>query len=407
MRIVTSKLLLPMLFSFALLTAACGGGSKSSGGILSGNNAAAPAGSDALMSMMAQVPDQPDLRKSIQFTDYAKLRSALGIKTPSGKEPAAEVAAYWQKLADSKLIKTDLTSQRSSFQVRDGKAEFAQETMQAYTDQFGYNLSNLDQDLQAQSYAAGHRPYVLRGRFDTSKIAAAVDADKTIFRSLLNKVPYNGRTLDVWGEDYKQNPQGRSPARLTGVGGRVTVTNTFLLYSDFTDDLKKMVDASDKKLPSLADVEELRLAATKLESLPVWQGELMMDNYSMDGEVGRLVQGEYGRDAAGKQRIEDFKPNALQKFTALAVGMGKDAKGAFGVVVYVQPDEATAAANEGRLKALVDKHVTLSQTFDWSTRVTSSQIKRDGRVLTLQIWSDRASIAIDMCDNLDAICLWQ
>ena len=134
-----------VLAVLALVASSCGGGGSDSedkdGSVV---QPAASAGLNWLV-LLQTVPDTADARSWVVMNDYAQLREQLGLQPPAQDAPDAEIMAYLEKLAfasTSPRVPSGLQpSEISGFGPRFNPGEWNRA--------FGFNLTNVDQDIDA------------------------------------------------------------------------------------------------------------------------------------------------------------------------------------------------------------------------------------------------------------------
>jgi hypothetical protein len=175
-----------------------------------------------------------------------------------------------------------------------------------------------------------------------------------------------------WGDDPLEFlPDRISPARRLGQGGCLAAFDG-AAYRTLTEEaMQAALETRAGQQASLADVEELRLAAEALENAGTYSAHLTMDT------------APYSAEAAGIEPTALGHP-LLGEYLAIGSGAGLDDNGEYLVIVLVYEDAAAAAQNAAVLEQIArsEESIHLRYGQAWSTvydRIRS--VTSDGRVV--------------------------
>lgn len=275
-----------------------------------------------------------------------------------------------------------------------------------------------------QSLLAGAGPQqweALRGRFDPDATEQALSACSGQCIPPDVREEYQGVTFYSWGEDFKGSLGDRlkPPAfDKQGRGGRIAVQDKYIFRTLWIDGMKRLIDASLGRRPSLADAEEFRLMAKELSELGAYSIFLSNDTQRMfdldsltvtlTGEPGAydwLVNDDEMRrkykvffwDSGGRsvgvqldspleevQQIrQGLQQSSLRPYQAFGTGRGLDADGRYIGVVLVHTNEELAGENAVLLRQRIEETLNLAQSKPWSETVDleNMEARVKGRLL--------------------------
>lgn len=311
---------------------------------------AAPAG--VYQTLLGLIPDTPATRGEVTMTDFARIRDLFGVATPADPADPAQREAYFAQLAATRargIFPTFLSE----------LGTFAQQTnLAAY---LGYR--RVDQDV-----SAGQPPSTfeaVRGVFDPDAAAAALAACADCPPA--QTAQFEGVTYYSWGDDFAVDLQSvlKPPAfdRL-GRGGRIAVTNEYILRTLWTEGMTAMIAAAHGSA-SLGANADFRLAAQGLEDLQTY--------------------GAYLTDQTQTATAETSGP-LLRPYSLIAVGVGREANGAaFTGIALVHESEQAAQGNAGLIQRRIGETSSAATRQPWSSMFSSVEVHATGRLLAITL----------------------
>lgn len=189
--------------------------------------------------LLALVPDTPESRPSLRITDLARYRELSGAEAGAGL---------------SSLLGGDLYG--------NPPAEIRAE--------LGFDASAVDQFVQWGRPPEGVT--VTRGRVDRAAVARAVAADP-LWSPLLEERSYEGVDFWSWGADYELNAVF-SPLRGPGQSARLALVGDLVLWTYGDPELEASIDAAAGRASTLADDDDLRLAAEHADAAAMVTGDV-------------------------------------------------------------------------------------------------------------------------------------
>ena len=345
----------------------------------------------AYEALLATIPDTPETRNDVYIGNYALARQVFDAATfplPGPGDDEDAVAAFtsleWVTMGPG-MLNVDYPSAL-------GTSGFLDQIIYGnYTELMAENLQHLAFDVRNidQSILAGgpNQYQALRGRFDPQATDAALSACSECPAPSIEEhmgIPYYS-----WGEDYGVDINTKFAPPVfdnLGRGGRIAVLDEHLFRTLGTPEMKEVIGAHLKEVPSLVDVEEFRLLAGGMSRLRAYT-MLLSDNVEA-WDINVLSKFIMGEDAPQgdidrmKQQLAESGPQ-LRPYNAYATGAGKDEEGSYMALVLVHADDASAEENVGLLRKRIEEGSSTSYGNPWSDSidVDSLEINAEGRLL--------------------------
>lgn len=345
------------------------------------------------LELLGQFPNTEETRYLVVMNDYARVREQFGIELPGGDVSDDEFVDYLRGLmgvgeATDDAHRTGLVPSRLT-----GLQELPLSPADLRT-MVGFSFLDVDQD--AEAIAPDGMYYVLRGRFATEEIDAAVRRDPE-FGEGLNERSHGGMA-------YYSQPVFRQDLEIplqVSAGHHFVADEEYVRWSGPTEspaDIERMIDIVAGDQQSLADVEAFQLLAQGLGQLDTFTAAFAAhtDRMSLSSVANVLTGIDFTESAfeAAKRELRD-EP-LMHPFEAFATGSGFDDNGAFLGVVVVHADGATAQENVGRLEERIDAGTSLLRAERWSELIDDTQITTDGRLLIAKLYTSDVDLWQDI-----------
>ncbi|MBL8778917.1 MAG: hypothetical protein JNK12_23515 [Acidimicrobiales bacterium] len=336
-----------LLCGALLLAAACGSGVD--GGDDPGGGAGGSDGTSGIEGALSVVPLTDGATDFVVVNDIAAAADAAGVTAPGADADDLALGDYFSTI-----------SGLEDSPVAVAPAELVQQTAiedDAWRTELGWAPVDLTGDV-----SAGQPPNHLQAffaDFDAAEIDEAVHSDPT-WSDQLVEVEYDGLTYYSWGEDGSIDPEGLSTVRRLGESARLFVDEEAGLayWTRTTEGMEQALATFAGDAPSLADDPELGPMAAALDDLGAYSAVLTADAELFAGG------GE------------------LEPYDAVASGAAVVDGGPRLLLVYANPDEATAQANADALAALVADGESSANGRPWSDALGAGEIEVDGTLVT-------------------------
>ena len=345
-----------LLVAASVLAAGCGSG-------VSGDGDAGPAGDAGDGGVQAALSFVPAIEGAADFVvvnDIAAAADAAGLTAPDPGASEQEVGAYLSPLSgvgdDSTVAvaPSDLLIQSA---IDDA----------GWRDEVGFGVIDLTGDV-----TSGQPPDDLQtffGDVDEAAVEQAVTTDPS-WSGELEEVEHGDLTYWSWGDDGGIDPQRVSTVRRLGESARLFVDDDagVAYWANTTATMEAALDTFTGDAPSLADDPELGPMAAALDDLGAYSAVLTADGATFAGG-GELEP--YDAVASGAA-VVDGQPRLL--------------------LVYANPDEATAQANAATLADLVADGESSANGRPWSDALGAGEIEVDGTLVTASFPTEDARL---------------
>jgi hypothetical protein len=236
----------------------------------------------------------------------------------------------------------------------------------------GYDISNIDAEIDFQPPISG---VAAIGKFDPQVVKNALsyrDEWPSWAKDSYTTEVYRGVTIHSWGDGLATHlKDALKPPHIDNLGRAMplAITKKYLFYASSVETVKLMIDASQDKGKSLADLKEYAAVANGLADLKTYG--------AMVGDSALANPPSSGNDAVP----------LLKKFLAFGSGPGKDEKGTYAAIVLYHESAADALANVSLLKQRIEKSSSISYNVPWKEKFTETDIWADGHLLLAKLHS--------------------
>lgn len=249
------------------MATACGGGG---GG---GSN------ESPLLTLLGAIPDTEEAASYVSYTNYQAYYDEFGAGSPP-KNASSEDFLEWAAAALSPEGDAPPLVGFSDFVIN------AFNEGRAYQDELGLDPAGIDQAIEAGKPPATYE--VLLGEFDHGRIDDAVHSEPN-FSGLLEEASYEDVDYYTWGDDFAQDFTNTTPVRKLGRGGRLAVVDDMFMWCLWTEGMTGMIDATSETRDSLADRDDIRVMAEKLDALGVYSAEFVDASAAEAGDQGSVL----------------------------------------------------------------------------------------------------------------------
>jgi len=186
---------------------------------------------------------------------------------------------------------------------------------------------------------------------------------------------YRGVTIHSWGEGMETHLTDRfAPPHIDMLGRAMplAVTDKYLFYAATVETMKLMIDASQGKTESLADLPEFASIADGLFELNAYQALIGLEFL-----------------ANGDPDYEGTYPGPrLKKFLTFGSGIGKDEDGIYAAIVLYHESPDDAQANISLLEQRIADTNSIYDDTPWSEKISNTEIRVDEKVLLAKLYTD-------------------
>jgi hypothetical protein len=227
-------------------------------------------------------------------------------------------------------------------------------------------------DLEATEKALGNQvewPPEIKGRYQIEK--------------------YNGVTIHSWGDGFQINLSARlSPPHLDELGRAkpLAVTDKYLFYHPSGEIIKQMIDASQKKGGSVADLPEYATIISHLAKYSIYSvilGNAAMANYfvsSLKDSSNQLPEDKKAIQIAGLGA-------PLKRFVTFGSGSGSDEKGYFTVLIIYHDNSYYARENVTLFRQRLESQASLTSNKPWTELIKEYEIKADDLLMIAKLYT--------------------
>ena len=190
---------------------------------------------------------------------------------------------------------------------------------------------------------------------------------------------YRDVTIHSWGDGFEiHHTDSFAPPHIDILGRArpLAVTDGQLLYAASLDDIKLMIDASQEKIESLADLPEFAAIAEGLAELDAYKA-LIGYEYLVNGDP------EFTGIYPGPR---------LKKFVTFGTGLGIDSKGIYMALVLYHESPDDAELNISLLEQRITDTSSILDDTPLSELVTDTEIRIEGQVLLAKLYTDSPAL---------------
>ena len=340
---------------------------------------------DRYLDLLGTVPNTAETRGALWINDYDKIREVFDIVLagPHDEDFKQLMSDFYQGQRDTApLLNVDVFlgpfhpySHSRNREVNQNRRYLA------------FDYSNMEQTVVVGNVPG--RMEVVRGQFDPQRTNEALMACSVC--SSLDILRHRGIRFYSWGDDYSGGlAQRLNPPAFdeSGRGGRIAVLDSFVFHTTATHSLKSLVDATQKEVSSLADVQPLRLLANGMSRLEAFTMFLSDDVALWAAEdYGRRFYGEHGLQ--WNEHVDPLEGTGpwLRQYEAFGFGSGVDERGNYMAVALVHAAGDSAEDNAMLLTRVIEQEDSVASGRPWSAIIdlVGSEIHVDGRILLAKI----------------------
>jgi hypothetical protein len=212
----------------------------------------------------------------------------------------------------------------------------------------------------------------------TDRISHCPNCGLTAVRKL-----YAGTEYYAWGDDFRNNLRVRPEAPVfdeQGKGGRLAASSRFVMRTNWSAGIERMLDASAANVPSLANNDDFLLTVGALDSMHAASAYVSACTFSRArvrawletmSPSDRFIGGLFW-DTAEDEAV-------LKPYQVFAVAAGWEGE-PFAVLAFLHETPELAQANVERLRQRLESSPGLKSEF-WRDVYSNVDITTDGRLL--------------------------
>jgi hypothetical protein len=190
---------------------------------------------------------------------------------------------------------------------------------------------------------------------------------------------YRGVTIHSWGDGFEMHMTDRlAPPAIDELGRArpLAVTNEYLFSAPRVEAIKSMIDASQGRTESLADLPEFAAIAQGLDELNAYTALI-----------------GYETLANGDPELTGTYPGPrLKKFVTFGSGLGEDSQGTYMALAIYHENPDNARSNVSLLEQrIAGTNSIIGDDMPWSELITDTEIRADGDLLLAKLYTDSLS----------------
>jgi hypothetical protein len=244
----------------------------------------------------------------------------------------------------------------------------------------GYDFTSLDAEIQTGSSPVNVVAAI--GRYDPKSTRDALSCqDEWPFWAVdaYSIEEYQGVTIHSWGDGFEIHMTDRLvPPHIDQLGRArpLAVTDKYLFYGPSLEAIKSMIDASQGKTESLADLTEFVAIADGLSELNAYTALIGCESL-----------------ANGDPELTGTYPGPLlKKFVTFGSGLGEDSTGIYMALVLYHESADDARSNISLLEQRIADTNSIFDDTPWSEIITDTEIRVDGNVLLAKLYTDSLAL---------------
>ncbi len=347
----------------------------------------------------------PQARQWVSFTliDYASIYKDLGITFTTREELIDKIMASWADLGQDFPSEIGTGSFITGYS---GNAFNAPDYSTIQKKYVGYDIADIDAEIM---FGVPPREGVAAiGRFSPEAIKNTLnnqDEWPPEIKSIYSTEEYNGVTIHSWGDGFQTNLQSALKPPLLDELGRarpLAVTDKYLFSHPSLETVKQMIDASQQKGQSLADLPQYSSIANSLADLEV-NSAILADDYLANLCVYSLEDDSLNLTESQKAKFIEKMGTPLKKFLTFGCSMGKDEKGIYTIIVIYHEDSGDARENVSLFKQRLETGRSIFMDKLWGDFFTETDIKAEGNVLLARLYTESRSFWISWIYSNDSL----
>jgi hypothetical protein len=252
----------------------------------------------------------------------------------------------------------------------------------------GYDFTCVDAEIQA-GFPPGNVVAAI-GRFNPQATRDALeyqDEWPSWVKEAYTTEEYRGVTLHSWGDGYKMNMNTRLvPPHIDQLGRArpLAVTETRLFYAPSLEIMKLMIEASQDKPESLADLPEFASILSEMNAYAAVIG----DEECAIGDI--MFEGTY----SGPK---------LKRFVTFGSGIGEDERGFYMALVIYHHSRENAEANVSLLEQRIADTDSVYAEKPWREVFYDIDIHVEGNILVAKLYTEVTSIWVGWVYDQDSL----
>ena len=270
----------------------------------------------------------------------------------------------------------------------------------------GYDLTNIDAEIQFGMPPTNGVASI--GRFSPQDTANALKNQNewpSWAVTAYDTEQYNGVTIHSWGSGLETHLTTRlSPPHIDNLGRArpLALTDKYLFCGFSIEAVKLMIDSSQHKIQTLADLPEYTEVANGLADLNVYAA-IIGDSTLVDYSVFPITFTTTTLTEVEQAAVMAKLGTGLKNFLTFGSGVGRDERGTYNAIVIYHEDSDTAQENAARLKQHLETDSSIVKNIPWTEIITSTDIRAEGNMLIAKLYVDHYSYWsawVYMRDNL-------
>ena len=346
--------------------------------------------------MLELIPDRPDTRRFVSIHDYAFAQTIFDLPLPGPGATYEELQDYCRHF-DREHENGDVPGMETLDSWMSGYGACPGTINPQY---MGFDLRNVDRSVVTGS--PENTLEVVWGSFEPETTEQALEACSECEPHVLGE--HQGVGFYSWGNEFGSPSKTLKPPALDflGRGGRIAIFKDLVFRTLTTEAMRTLIETSLGKFPSLAEVDEFRLAAQAMADLGAYSMVLSDLTQGLD----RLLSYAEAHPISGRtDRILQSlgeSPVLLRPYLLFGTGIGKDEAGLYMALSLVHADTKSAQRNVDLLQQRIDVTLKARGGGRWADLVESTDIRTQGRVLVAKL---RGPVALEWRDFSSADAL--
>ena len=342
--------------------------------------------------LMGLVPDTPEVRRQVLFTDFERLRELRRIELPTDPADPEQQRQYLLGLLGAADPRTGGSLSEGvliyAFPLpgfSNGRSRtFIFDIVSTHEASIGFGFEAVDQLLAAGGFAPGESEYaVAAGAFDpTLAEQLLTECAGCALRTDMRR--YRDQRYFGWGDSGSVTRPLSPPAfDAAGIAFRLAFRDRYVLRSGSTAQMEALIDAALGD-GSLASNEDYLLVARGLEELDSYTA--FVTDRTQGPEMAAAMLSAFGDDAQSAALRAAWARDAgvplLQPYDLVGFGVAySDSGGFYTTLVLVHGSEGAARANGELLARRIATVTSVLTGTPWSLLIETVETEVDGRVL--------------------------